>query len=417
MTGLPELFERVAEVPSPPSNLIADEIYTAGRRRHRRRRAAFTSGAVALAVATISAIGLMNVRTVPREAEQVTPAGPSTSSTGETHHAGQIIQWAGAGDAQHLYLTFMACQTPTTACPKTRVQMVGSDDGGRTWTDRGPVINSPGLTVVGPNTLIGTLSTPTITVDGGRTWSTAAVNSQVATEVPAGGTAACWAGPKVNAPCKLYAIDPGNRRFAPLATQPELTLANAAEVSHLSGNLWVGGIDPATGKPAAAVSTDAGRTWSTHVFADLTQCTPSRCQAPQLATLDGERVFAVITDTNARQRFVYRGALGGPWQRYGVTTSMPYGLSDDIAARSFVTRDGTYVLCQSVAERQDPDSLQCWTTQGATTAYQQVELPGLPATVSSIRRTPDGWFYTVDNASNVLYGSADGRHWTAVTSR
>jgi hypothetical protein len=307
----------------------------------------------------------------------------------------------------------------TTACPTQDLRLFASDDGGHTWTDRERVINLVGLTVIGPTTLIATVqvkgndSAPSITVDGGRTWSTM-TDYPVVPAVPAGGTATCGFEPKPETSRKVQAIDPVSGQLAPLATQPELTIAGSAEVTDIGGRLWVGGTDPNSGRPAAAVSTDAGRTWSTRVVGDLPQCVQLRCSSPRLTTSDGVKVYAVITDLSARQRFVYRAALTGPWQRYGDATSVPYHLGDDLDARSFVTSDGTFVLCQSGSEY---DGLRCWTAGSETTAYRQIELPGLSSTVRRIGRTPDRWLFAVDYSNNVLYGSSDGRHWTAVTAR
>jgi hypothetical protein len=184
-------------------------------------------------------------------------------------------------------------------------------------------------------------------------------------------------------------------------------------VANIAGGLWVGGIEPTTGLPAAAVSSDAGRTWSTKVIA-TPQCTQLRCSSPRLTTSDGMTVYADITDLSTGQRLVYRTTPAGSWKRYGDAASVPYHLGDDPDVRSFVTRDGTFVLCLPGSERGE---LAFWTAESETAAYRQIELPGLPSTVRSIGHTPDGWFFAADHSSNVLYGSSDGRHWTAVTAR
>jgi hypothetical protein len=428
MTELRELFGEAANSASPPSRLVADEVYAAGRRR--RRRSVLAAGAAAVATGVVVAIAAIATtgaaQVVTREPSVGGAASTSQqASPGVLPHSGERIQWAGAADAQHLYVTMSTQASCTQApCAKSVVQLVGSADGGRTWTDRGAPINAVQFGVLGPDALTaavlpaqpGTGSlTPQTSTDGGRTWHTPERGPAVGA-VPTGSVAVCSsdpdAAPKAGTPCTLHALDPVAHRIAPLTSQPPLTPTDELLVEQSAGQLWAPGTDPATGRPAVAVSADAGRTWATQVFADAPTCLAEGCRPPYVAT-GGRAVYVVIVGAQHHAAYRY-SADGGRWQRVPGADSVP---EDRLTGgvQSFVTADGTHVLLEVVTKRgQGVDGFRFWAARGASAAYQPVELEGLPATVYPIRRTPVGWYFTHSYTDNAIYGSTDGWHWSPV---
>ncbi|MEV5763291.1 hypothetical protein AB0L34_01750 [Micromonospora sp. NPDC052213] len=415
MTGLRELFEDAAGSSARPSRLTANEVYDAGRRRHRRRLAAATvAGATALTLVAVAAVNLL--APVPPPVDGTPIAGQPTTTGNPDPASGRRIRWALAADRNHLYLSLSTC-TNGPCQSKQTVALVGSTDGGRTWSDRGAPITVSALAVLGPDTLIAAVPgirpgadlTLLASLDGGRTWA-AARSAGTAEAVPAGGTAICWS-PQLGTPCTLHAVDPATHGVAPLAEQPPLTMrTDALQIEESAGRLRVAGTDPVTGRPAVSTSTDAGRSWSTHVFADAPACPEEKCEAPLLAVTGTATTYA--TTTGGDVRAVYRSdGTGGRWQR--LTDAH---LPDEPATNgSFVTADGTHVLFQLVNGR-NADARRYWAARDGG-AYQAVELVGLPTTAGPVRRTPDGWFYASDDAVGTLYGSTDGWRWSPVTRR
>jgi hypothetical protein len=421
VTGLREMLEEEAATPAPPIGRATDELYAVGRRRY-RRRAVVKGGAACLAItaAVVAMIGVIG----PGSHAAKLPAGHGVPSAAGDPRPGvtsplDIIQWAGAADADHLYLVYLAFfACAPSSCDKGPFDLVGSDDGGHTWTQRAR-IQALRWFVLGPRTLAAVtqpagakVSSLTVSTDGGRTWAAATRDSAAVPAVPSGSTVICWSADETSSSCDLYAVDPASRRFAPLAGRPALIPNWANPVQSGSGRLWVSGTEPASGRPAAAVSTDGGHTWSTHVFTDVTGCTSSPCDSLALSTTDGGTAYAVIH--RASQRLVYRGTDKGDWKRVDAAAADPNQWPGR-GGQSFVTADGTHVLCEAALAR-DNGACQFWAVGNAATAYRQVKLDGLPSTVYPIRRTPDGWFYTYSMGDNILYGSTDGWHWSPVTS-
>ncbi|MFV2103375.1 sialidase family protein [Micromonospora sp. LOL_024] len=424
MTELRELLEETANSAPPPSRLVADELYAAGRRRRRRRAVANCAAVVALVMT--AGTGVASMMRQERSVSGETGVDQEQSLLGVLPHRGELIQWASAADAHHLYVTMsthLSCSKEP--CAKTIVQMVGSDDGGRTWSDRGGPINAVSFRVLGPGRLLAAILPDTpgvgartlqVSTDGGRIWRKLVRASAVA-GVPAGGTAVCWPeSDKVAETCTVHALDAAPHRLAPLTSQPPFALDEDSSIAQTAGRLWASGVDPATGRPAVAVSRDAGRSWASEVFADAPACQRGGCPAPHLAVGDGPAVYAVIDGAGrlAVYRYVESGGQGGDgWQPVSGADELP---ADRLAGGtpSFVTSDGTHVLSEVVAQPgQGIDGYRWWAAR-PDGVYQPVELDGLPPTVKPIRRTPDGWFYTHSYTDGMLYGSADGWRWLPV---
>jgi hypothetical protein len=394
MTGLREMFEDLADSPPPPSQVTGDEMYTAGRQRHKRRtriiRSVAALAVTAVAAAATSVVSAMSPPPEPAGGSDPLPAGH--------------INWTGAADARHLYTTVPAC--PDNSCAKTLMQLYASDNGGQGWAPRGDAMELFNTVVVSSSTLVTAIAreaAPSVSTDGGHTWTPARQRTPVAA-VPAGGALVCWTESDTRG-CLPHVVDPAAGWFAPLAKQP--ALAPDAQWVRAGDQLWAAGAST-NGEPAVAVSTDAGRTWSTRVL----DCPRGECSVMVTTTADGNTAYAVVT--TAYTRIVYRGDISGNWTRM---SSQKTAVKDQLGGeRSFVTADGTHVLYESVPVG-DLDGLSFWANSGPDTPYERVAMDGLPATVGPIRRAPDGWFFTSSyGPERALYRSTDGRHWSVIAS-
>jgi hypothetical protein len=422
VTGLRELFEELAERPPAPAPLAADELYAAGRRTRRRRRAAWgTTAALAAGAVAAGAVGVAGVigvgapeRAAPGEHAATSP-GPSTPAPVVAPPVGgdQWVDWVGAADATYLYRKAAACSRPSVLCPKTRRQLSASTDGGRTWAGRGPVIELTGLTVLDRRTLVGTdvgssARGPVVSTDGGRTWSPVPAGAAV-TSVTVAATICRPAGD--GSACHIYGMDEQGR-LGWLADQPAIVLTGGGLVTAAGDRLWVGGHDPRSDQPAAAFSADGGHTWSVYAFAGFPDCADAGCHRVRVTTGDGRTAYALITDGEGRREVVYRGTAGGDWRRVGDRT-LPAGVMS--GGNSFVTRDGAHIVSRydydHVAYRET--GLQrFWAVPGGDD--RPVPMVGLPEAVRGIGRAPDGWLYA-GLFDGTVYGSTDGRHWAPTT--
>ncbi|WP_282696704.1 sialidase family protein [Streptomyces sp. CC208A] len=108
------------------------------------------------------------------------------------------------------------------------------------------------------------------TGDGGRSWRAVDPRTDGRTpDVPAGGvlTTECATEPEaVPEQCareRLVAISPVDGRRRTLVRQPPLgPHPRPGETAEPDGSWWVSGTEPSTGRPAVAVSRDAGRSWT-----------------------------------------------------------------------------------------------------------------------------------------------------------
>lgn len=396
MTGLREMFEDLAVSPPPPSQVTGEEMYAAGRRR-RRRRTRIVRTVAALAVTAVAAATASVVT-------MVSPP-PEPASGGEALPPG-IIQWVRAADARHLYAAVQACSDG--ACDKTLVQLYGSDNGGQGWTPRGDALALYDPVVVSPSTLVAKVigkSTPNVSTNGGHTWTPAQLRSPAA-QVPPGGTLFCWVPPDAEL-CSPHVVDLAAGSYAPLARPP--ALRPGAQWMRAGDRLWAAGAD-LNGMPAVAVSTDAGRTWSTRTL----KCPRTLCYGATIATTaDGNTAYAVVTSPNAW--FVYRGGVTGAWTLTGAEKISPQEATRG-GDRSFVTADGTHVV-YGTEPVGNVDGRTFSANSGPDTPYQPVVMDGLPAPVRAIGRAPDGWFFTSTyGPQRAVYGSTDGRHWSVIAS-
>jgi hypothetical protein len=414
VTGLRELFEELAERPPAPAPLAADELYAAGRRSRRRRRVAWgtTAGVAAGVVGVIGVIGVgAPDGAAPGEQAAASPGRSAPSPAVGLPRGG--VQWVGAADATYLYRAVAACSRAGVSCPKTRWRLSASTDGGRTWAERGPVLDVAGLTVLDRRTLVGAdwrspARDPVVTVDGGRTWSPVPAGSTVSSVTVA--ATICRPADEASA-CQIYGLD-AQGRFGRLADQPALVLTDGGLVAGGGDRFWVGGHDPRSDQPAAAFTADGGHTWSVYAFAGFPDCADAGCHRVYVATGDGRTAYAMITDREARREVVYRSTVDGDWRHVDART-LPPGVQS--SGQSFVTRDGAHVVSryEAVAGR-DADRRRFWAVPDAGGDDRPVPMAGLPEAVGAVRRAPDGWLYA-HGQDGTVYGSPDGRHWAPTT--
>jgi hypothetical protein len=405
VTDLRDLFEELAATPGPPTRSTAEATYAVGRRRWRRRRAVTAATATMLAAVTAAGIAATAIGLRPD------PVAPPVSAGIVAPEPG-IVRWAGAADADHLYLAYFACRVGPS-CPKTRVRIVGSDDGGQTWTQRSAAVDLGDITVLGPGLLVGHGSAqpngPTLSADGGRTWRPLTVADRPAPAVPAGGGLICLStSAQPPADCGLYAVDPAAGTASRLVARPTVVVPDQDHVTTAGGAIWLGGMGD--GWPAVAVSRDGGRNWSTFTLTGTGTRRYEENTLVEVTTVDGYSVYAVAIDTAAKRRVVFRGTIRDGFERARGAEKVPYSYVG--GPSSFVLADGTHVMQQILSDRPVRDRVRYWVGEGL--AYRPVQLDGLPDTVYPVRRTPDGFYYThtYGDPHGQLYGSADGRHWT-----
>ncbi|MDG4785175.1 hypothetical protein O7626_04370 [Micromonospora sp. WMMD1102] len=427
MTELRELFEDAAPAP-PPTRLLADEVYAAGRRRLRRRRAAIAGtafGVTAVVAATAALVAVPGTAPAPPERA----AAPGTAGQpGRLPHQG-TTQSIWAADPRHVYLGLSTCAQGGPC--KTTWQLVGTDDGGRTWTERGNPGWFIGMQVFGPGLLLvdrppessgAGAWTLLASRDGGRSWRATGTGPAVPAVAPGShavcrpeaGTAGAGSSERIpgTEPCRVYAFDPVANRISPLAVQPPSTLVDRQVIEQGDGRLRVSGYDRESSRPAIVTSTDGGRNWSSHTFTESSVCGADNCPMVQVATGPGGVDHAMLTD--GRHRAVYRYTTVGGWQRRDAADSIPYEGAD---SGSFVTPDGSHVVYQASTGRAGPTSTyRFWAARPGAPDYRPVELPGLPRIFSPVRRTPDGWLYARGDG-DVSYGSTDGWHWVPLNVR
>jgi hypothetical protein len=393
MTDLHQLLDELARTPAPMAPLRADQAYAAGRRRHRRNRWAAVGGAAALAAIVLGTAAVAIDR--PDHSGPV-PASARTDPRPATNGAPAYIIWAGAADSTHLYISYMICASP---CAKDRVDLVGSDDGGRTWTTRTAGLAAFPVFAGDRSTVVATTTSADwhllISVDSGRSWSTPADGT--ADAAPPGTDVIC---PPVSWGCQLSAVDPATGTVVTLANPP---IDIREPVVEAGGRLWISGVERATGRPAVATSSDRGRTWTSSTFPELGRCTATLCDTPELSSADGVTVVASFVDSATRRLIAYRGGLDG-WQRLDTS-----GITEVGTIWSFTTADGTHIV-RTIGRLGGGG--QFWAAARTAQGYVPITLDALPDTVNPVQRSPDGSYHTYTPTG--LYGSADGLHWTLI---
>ncbi|BEL06765.1 hypothetical protein Q0Z83_049560 [Actinoplanes sichuanensis] len=395
----------------------------------RRRRAATTSAVFLVTVLAAASFGY-TVQNSPPDYGSLDPI-PEVTCT-------QDCSWpwitASASTGSELYGLVVTCQDCDSEL------YVSSDDGG-SWQARS-VPPAPGdvptprevtLTAPGPGLLVwsertftggvvetqstgGPTAGPTapasilktwISRDGGKNWIRPEATTEPTGAVPAGARPVDC--DLVEAPdCKVGVLDPASGRFSPLATQPtgitvEPGWSDRVRVP-ISDRLWVSGLDPVTEKPAVATSSDAGRTWKTHVFTDGAVIPagngwPASMFAPKIAAGPDATAY-VVTQGDDGFRSHYTADGGATWQTGQL-------IERARAWPGYVTADGAHIVP---------------TDQGAVTAhgtgrYTQVTLSGMPEGAIRTVEITTGQAdlpYLMPTSGAEAYLSKDGMTWQQV---
>lgn len=333
------------------------------------------------------------------------------SGTGTLPADESALSWIFAVDADHLYAVRPGCE----GCPE---ELLGSDDGGATWTRRTDRTDPSFRLTVGPRgallvegirapgasapTHAGDVSGTAISADSGRTWTSVVDNPQPWPSLPAGAILSCGSGTG----CPLGAIDPQTGRNSPLPGQPPAS--GSRRTYSARGTIWV---DPQVlSALSTSVSRDGGRTWST----ESQTCQPAGCGLDYTLTpgLDGSTVFRVrLANPTGEVAFLRSVDSGRTWQRFAVTGA-PATSSYGGQAAGIVAPDGSLIVAHFGGAGTD---LETWILGPGDTAPRTVQLTGLPehlgGTLASALSGNADTGYLLKGAGYTVYRSLDGLTW------
>jgi photosystem II stability/assembly factor-like uncharacterized protein len=423
-----ELFEELGSDGEPPMSLSADQLYAAGRRQSRVRRA--TVAGVALAAAALVALASF---VLASPSKPVVPTRPTASARPErTAPSGLAgVLWADAADAQHLYVEIPFCPEAGRGCVR---KLLGSDDGGRSWAERATPQDAIRFSLLPTGVLIALTSTTYVdqimtnddsfaglaaSTDGGRHWRTITLLDTTIPAVPPGGVALCLSKRNGNTEaCRVVALDLVHNSAAALATQPGITPLlpyrggsryRWVGPDPATATLMVGGLSRPAGNTSAsyvgagtvATSTDAGRTWTT------TQIGPDCDGIPQLWE-EPPGTYVAVCDIRPGSSFgLYRSADGGhSWQSEPVPAE---NVVDN--ARCLFLPDGTLVGPLYATSRY---GIRLMALRGG--AWHPVTTTGLADIDTTIVATVGGAFiaYGYLDGQFDLYYSSDLSRWTRI---
>jgi photosystem II stability/assembly factor-like uncharacterized protein len=340
--------------------------------RKRRRNAASTVVA-GVTAAVVAAVGLS---VGPREGGEPVASPSASASWDENAGWPRWIDIEAAGPDE-LYAVFERCRTcgpefyvstdagrawqrrtvpPAEGDAKTRLAaLVSVAPGVLVWTQAVLLIvgTDPSGEPSGPGSTAiyspGTSQTTWITLDGGKTWKRPEISEQPVDAVSPGTRPVDCGALAQNEPCLLYAVDASTGRLSPLATQPTLITYTSGWLRFqtdvpIGGQLWIPGLDPATKKPAVAASSDGGRTWKTHAFADGVAADPTQggltptMYLPTVAADTGGTAYAMLYRDDHSQS-PYRTTDGGAtWQ------PVAGGPLPEVPDAGYLTADGAHVV-------------------------------------------------------------------------
>ncbi|MGI5184542.1 hypothetical protein ACQEVZ_50640 [Dactylosporangium sp. CA-152071] len=428
MNQIRERFDEAAGE-APPSRLSADAVYERAFQRRRRRAAGWT--AVAAAVATTAVVAAATL--TPSGGQPADPPTQTADGWPTGTRDGSIVSIA-AADAEHLYAKVNACGEGA----RCTVNLVGSDDGGKTWTVRSEDVAgdvsapSPGVlaqTVEQQNTDPAgpqLLHIPMVSRDGGRSWRVVETVAGKVPKVPAGGWIICAPPTRPADLCTMLAVDPVTARATLLANPPDIDVHDTVAVP-AAGGLWVSGWERGgEHRPAVSVSHDGGVTWATSVFGrgDADFPAPEMYVYPAVDSVDGVTGYTVITQpdpadttgvgptsaaTAGVRTLVYRTGDGGrTWQRVHPGQTLPRAAYQE--GDAYVAAGGTHV----VLTRMDPPQEWYASTDGGQT-YRPAKQPGLGTALlhtagERVLAAGPGAYYAFD--ADALYRSSNGLQWT-----
>ena len=338
---MPDLDSRLArsraalldEIDQPP---LADVHRRAGRIR--RRRAARV-GAAALALVAVVAVAARPWEATHRP--PVTPAATPTVAAPVYRGAGVEITGLAPGtvlnldgevvdvefsDADH-GLAFSICQQ--SGCPA----LAKTSDGGLTWTavalPAGVTNDLQLLGFPGGRSLLVGPDVRFTTDDGGATWREAAPATTATRPLIADGQL-----PQLDLTSGTVTVwSPDQGPLGPLAQQPDLTVSWVAAAPTADGAWWVGGT--AGGKPAVAVTRDAGATWQQTVLG-----VPSGAVETVRVGVLGTDVYAVASGETGLLRNIYYSSDGGK----SFTATFAGGKPERVSGEPVPLLDGRLLL-------------------------------------------------------------------------
>lgn len=440
MNTIGERFRDAAEMDMPPSRLTADEVYAAAWKRRRRRIEVCTAAAVIIGL-LVAIVGL-DLRSSGRDGVTEAPDPSPTAGARDPDQLprdwpastrdGQVV-WATAGGGGRLYAVITRCGPSDCT-----TQLLGSDDAGATWTVRQAEfgkgydwqVTAPAadvlyraVTRIDPTSPITPVEELTLSRDGGRTWTDIQVTDTAVAAVPANGWLECKAEGQ-NACTRLTVVDPDTGRTAPLANNPDLELNSVVSLPATAG-FWVVGFDRGKNRPAVAVSTDRGRTWTVHTFSEA-----PRDAGILAASADGVTGYAILgqyhpgttTGTNptpgpnTSTNWVYRtDDAGRTWQRDDRDGPLPTTIIE--SGRHYVAADGTHFVMTNQRPPQQwyrsGDDRRTYRTGGPTGISDRL-VPPWGRSPGVVFRT-QGNYVTFDDEA--VYRSTDGRSFTRVPVR
>jgi hypothetical protein len=392
------------------------------RLRRRRRLTVAGGGAGALALLLAVAASLTNAFTGP---EHEAAPRPSTTATIPKIPPGQPLADSYTflsgmmGDSGHVYVVAARTCKFEVDC---QVELLASDDAGRTWSSRGPLPPEGQDDVFSELEPLGPLTLSTVggggkqfgtvrgggkqfasSADAGATWRRATVTETPIEVVPAGyAIASVSVGGRAGV---LYALDPVRAVLAPLATQPPIVSFWASGSQEAAG-LWVTGWERGTFKPAVSISRDRGRTWTSHVFTELPALpsvnskTPDWFAVPRFASRDGLIGYVSVWQSSASRR-IYRTPDGGA--RWRAIEAI--GITD---GSMYVAADGAFVSKRTTGSIETSPNLRYQKSVNGepATPFQPAGLP--PSVVGSPKVAPDGTVSVFEPATGTMYVSDDG---------
>lgn len=413
------------------------------QRRDRMRRAVVGSVVVAATVATVGVGALVNRAgggAVPTGGVTGTPAAPRPFNDSGVNN---VV----AAPANHLYATVRHCPNPTSSWlprskPGTSVyglvgcvtQLLGSDDGGYTWTVR--VANTDVLlgSAVTATTLLGYRQAlppspspgkgfklsdfkriAVLSTDGGRHWRPVAFDSAPVASVQAGGFAASLT--PQGGPYKVYVVDVHTGRAAPLAAQPAFSGGSGLQpdmvptdmVPTPGPTLW------AAFAGSVAVSRDAGRTWRTTTVdrgcaGALWQSGPTAKLACQPSSTQPSSTQPSSTPSLV-VRLYQSDDFGLTWRLVTLPRPLPFVTNGDEFVGAYFTADGRLIGGLSLRI----GGLRLWLLAGGGRAWQEIPMLGVPQPAQVLTMmSNNGLLLSAADGDVSVYLCTDLTHWTRV---
>jgi hypothetical protein len=348
-----------------------------------------------------------------------------------------VVVWAGAADADHLYAIGADC--PGERCA---IRFLGSDDGGRTWTERNDRIVVKPMFLPGGQLFavitrrdaaprleadkadVGRPQVPAISADGGRTWQDLSVSlsprpAATAAELPV------WACDRDQDNCGVFVVDPVRLELRPLARQPSLDMTTRMSdqpvIRSADGlSVWATG-HVAQGTLTVAVSRDGGNVWAN-----------TSIPCPDCIGIDvwpATTELAYVTGNTGRpdgRMLAFRTTDGGrTWQRLAVDFQRPHGVVEASGGGpaytghggTVVTTDGQLIIAEVTTDLTLLRVVRTWISSPDSADMTPVALTAFPTRLSSLTGGPSTGYLGTSGDTTTIAHSVDGRMWSPLTVR